>query len=89
MARASLALLFALLLAGTAVQALSTVLATVAAGPDATTPLAPAAVGEPGTAVPLRFGSACADIVSRSDRLLRPTRRLDDIIRGEGPCVVF
>lgn len=88
MARASLALLFILLLIGTAVQALSTVLATVAAGPDVAMPIAPAAEGDPGTALPLRFGSACADIVNRSDLLLRPPRRFD-IVRGEGPCVVF
>jgi hypothetical protein len=89
MSRASLVLLFVLLLAGTAVQALSTMLATVAARPDVATPIAPAAQGDPGPAAPLRFGSACADIVNRSDRLLRPPRRFDDTVRGEGPCVVF
>ena len=89
MARASLALLFVLLRIGAAVQALSMVLATAAAGPDVTMPIAPAAEGDPGTALPLRFGSAGADIVNRSDRLLRPPRRADDILTGEGPCVVF
>jgi hypothetical protein len=83
MARASLVLLLLLLLAGTAT------LATVAARPGVTIPIAPAAAHDPAKAAPVRFGSACADIVNRSNRLLRPPRRLDDIIRGVGPCIVF
>jgi hypothetical protein len=89
MARASLALLFVLLLAGTAIQTLSTDRATVAPGPDAATPLAPTAPGDSGPASLLRVGSACADIVARSNRLLRSPRRVDDIVRGEDPCAAF
>lgn len=73
MARASLALLFVLLV---------TAIATL-------WPIAPAAVGDPAPATPLRFGSTCADIVNRSDQLLRPTRRFDDVNGGVGSCVVF
>lgn len=87
MARASLVLLLALFLAGAA--ALPIALATVATKPGVGTPTTPAAGGDPQVAAPLRFGPACADVVSRSDRLLRPSRRLDTIVRGEAPCHVF